>query len=333
MEPRNAALRAAERMIVDEVAETAFSRSNMTALAPLMRDYQKYIQTSQVMNVSASKTTTTVEVECFVKRGELLRDGAELLSTGLVRPPTVLVLLTEHIASAETATCREGGAAEASLVKGFEDAKFDVVDRDILRAAIDEQDLVAMITGDLDAAKRLVRQTVADVVVLGESKTEAVREVASGNMLKNKGSVSVRIFRNADDKLVETLGQEAVVHSVDPLEGGQAAIENASQKLSKELVLYAIVAATSAPASHDIIVTIEKPGERSRFDSVLERLKAISTGDVEELFYSQSLARVRVAHDGSLAGLVDGLAAAKYDGSALETRQAVEHSVVVRFSQ
>jgi len=323
------AIRNAEREMVTQVLELGLCPEVLLKLSTLIDKFSDYIQSTECISVKKDDGYTQVEIKSYVQRKRLLEDASTILLAKTTHPPTVLLLIAEKNATAEE-TAR-AGIAETTLGLLLAEAGLDLLDREAMHTGVGEAALLQAIQGDLEAEKRLARQTLAQAVVLGQAVTKIERPASSANLLKNIANVTLRVYRSADGKLIESFGAEAAIHSQDPKEGGRAAIENACHKLKKDLALYVAMAAVSSPPSSDVTITIEHPESRARFESLVAKLGLLGDGDVDELFFSERLARVRMPYFGSLAALVDTLAAGKYEGRALEVRRALERNMTVRF--
>ena len=329
---RQAAVAVAERAAVRQLAEAAVGLRRLSLLNPIVDNAPRYIRSTQLIRYDATSDGVEVEVETFVKRKALLREAARLILPHLPRPPTVLVLIAERIGSDAPLRVDEPGVAETAMVKALRAARLTVTGSDVARACYPAPQLLEMVQGGVELAQHLARHCFAEVAVVGVATSTEGPEPAGGNVFANEASIDVHVLRAADGKLIEALSQEAVVHSVDPLEGGRLAIEDACAKLAADLKLYATLAALGGGDPGGVLLTVETPGGRERFDLLLAALgEASGGGEVEVLFYTDSLARVRVHYEGLMGPFMDQITTRQYAGRALEIQRAVERDVVVRF--
>ena len=330
---RDTAIARAKHDIVARLLQTELAAKDLSALETILDRADSYIQATQVCRHETAQNTTEVEIECYVKRKQLLQDTAVFLFPRMTPPPTVFVVMAERIGAAGPLSVAQPGTAENALIERLREQGFEIVDSALVRACCTESDLVRAAQGDVPVAAALAQKSFADIAVFGEAQCEAVSEKMGSNVLANEAKVTLRIVRAADGALAEAMARDARVHSVDALEGAQAALKDACAKLTKDVTTAAVLSVLSAARREGITtVTIEKPGNRSRFDLLVEALRQETAGaPVEELFFSETLARVRVSYAGSLGTLMKTVTGGLYEGLALEPVKAVEGNIVLRF--
>ena len=348
---RNAAVQGAERDMAALTLKAALTSELLAAAKPILDKANQYIRSVQLIRYETVDGATRVEVEGFVRRKELLKDAAAFLLPRMTEPPKVLVLIAEPPGAGKPVSAASPGTAGKAIEESLKKASLDVVDSSVARACYSEADLLKRLEGGNEEAGALAKQQFADVAVLGalavssESQetngaevlrapdgAEALR-APGGGVAANKATLSVRVFRARDGKLVEALSAEAIVHSLDAMEGAAAAIEDVSAKLAPDLETICVLAVAGLAPSGDTLITVEQPGTRGRFDELVKAITEICGGTgVEVLFYSDSLARMRIDYQGLMTPLLDTLEKRTYDGRALETRRAVQHDVTLRLA-
>jgi len=328
---RAAAVVEAEREIVRQTLQAALALEDMTPLEPLVRQPSRFIRSTQLINYTESGEATKVEVECFVDRKDLLTSAASVLLTRMVRPPVVLVMLAERMSDAAEWSADRPGAAETALAKGLRAAKLEIADPAPIRTNTGTGELLAKIGGETASPAELAARTGAQAVVLGEAVVDQIGNPAAGNILTVSAGVSLRIYRGSDGSLLDALAEEATVQSANPVEGVLAAINDAAAKLVKEAALYGVLAAAAPVRQDELIVTVQDPGRRERFEQLMRSAQALTGKDaVEEIFFAADLARLRVKYQGQVSDFVDTLLARKYEGFALEPRHVVQRDILLR---
>lgn len=328
---RGAAVQKAEQDIVRQTLDAALVLDDMTPLNGLIQQPGKYIRSTQLIRYDTTDTATKVEVECFINRKDLLKEAAATLLPRMGRPPAVLVLMAEQFGSAGVLDASRTGAAETALSKELRAAKLEVSDPAALRAGADTDALLAKIQGTLGSPAELAARTGAQSVILGEAVVNEGPTSASGNVHTLNAGVTIRIYRGSDGSLLDALSQEATVQSANPAEGAIGAIGDACAKLAKEAALYAVLAAVAPVKQDELIVTVEEPGERGRFDQVLRQAEnAGGEGSVQEIFYTGDLARLRVKYAGKVSDFVDTILAQHYQGFTLEPRHVVQRDILLK---
>lgn len=327
---RAAAVGRAEREIVGETLEAALALDDMTPLEPLVRQYSRFIRTTQLISYKETGDETQVEVECFVDRKELLTSAASILLTRMVRPPVVLVLMAERLSAADELSADRAGAAETALARELRCAKLGVAGTAAIRENMEAAELLARIGGQAGSPAELAARAGAQTVILGEAVVDETEPPAAGNVLTSNAAVTLRIYRGSDGSLLDGLSEEATVQSANPVEGAVGAVNDACAKLARDAALYAVLAA--APVRPDeLIVTVEDPGRRDRFDQLVQSAQAATgQGAVEEIFFADDMARLRVKYEGRVSDFVDTILARKYEGFALEPRHVIQRDILLR---
>lgn len=329
---RVAAVRDAESKIVAEALKAILSTDDVVSFATLLANVEDYIRSTQLIEYKTVDGRTFVEVESLVKRAELMREAARTLLVSRVSPPSVLLLMAESTTTDARVVSDRGSAATGAVADILRKAGLAIADTGIVMQCHSKEDLAGIITGEPDKALILARQGFADVIVLGEVVCSGDIPPSGGNVVANKATVTLRVFRGADGKLMDALSQEAVVRSLDVTEGTRAATEDACAKLARDLPTSAVLATAGVSQPEGLVVTVEAPGTRARFDRLLERLRAlVGESSVDELFYTDALARIRATYDGPLPGLLESLTDEPYDGSKLDVTRAVGRDVILRF--
>lgn len=328
---RDEAVRNAQRQIVSMILEAELAPCYLPQTEPFIGKAHEYFRSIQVVRQQSEENRTAVEVESLVYRKRLLEDAARFLLPRMADPPTVSLLVVERIGATGEVVPGQG-TAEAELAKALEKAGLALAGAEDTRARYAPADLAAKILGDVEAASQFAREHLADVVILGESVSTEERSGASANVLANTAAVTLRVFRSSDGKLIEAFAREARVHATDGAEGRRWAIRDACEKIAGEAFLACLLAVIGSPFQDDVVITVERPGSRVRFGEFVDTLKVTAgVGEVEELFYSPGMARIRVEYEGSMAELVDSLAGKPYDGQTLYTRKAVHRTLILGF--
>jgi len=329
---RVAAVRDAESKIVAETLKAILSTDDVGSFANLLAHCEEYIRSTQLIEYKTVDGRTHVEVESLVKRTDLMREAARVLLASRAAPPSVLLLMVERAGGDPGSVSDKGSTAVDALADILRKAGLAIADTGVVTQCHSKQALADIITGEPDKAHILARQGFADVIVLGEVVCSGDVPSSGGNVVANKATVTLRLFRGTDGRLTDAFSQEAVVRSVDISEGTRAATEDACAKLARELSTAAVLATAGEKRPQGLVFTVETPETRARFDEFLERLRSlIGEGNVDELFYTDALARVRAEYDGPLPDLLEGLTDQPYSGTKLDVTRAVGHDVILRF--
>ncbi len=324
---REEAIRQAQVEIVADILKSALASEHFARVKSLLDQTPRYISTTQLMRCNFRDGLVRVEIECYVKRADLMKDAAAMLLPRLPVPPTALVIVLqeakEGVADADTAS--------KALSKTLKDRGFDLVDTEVVRACHSDEEIATAVQGDNDVAARFARERFADVAILGHADIANAAEAGSLNLVTSTAHVTLRLFRTTDGKLADDLSSEAVIHGVDPKAGADAALQDACTKMAVDLEIAATMTVGGTRATEDILITIEQPGGEDRVKEVLKVATAFAGQDAELLVCTQRLARIRLPYDGAMTPLLDALTGQRYSGATLETQKAIQRNVQMRF--
>ncbi len=328
---RTVAIAAAEQAVVLEVLDSIVGGARMASVALLADRTDHYISRTDVLRHEQAGDRTTVEVEVYVKHAALRYQAAALLLRTMHFPPVVAVIVAEQVTSEMAFSVTAAGIAQTCLSAGLRDAHVNLADTGGIRVGFEQSDLVARIRGDLEAAGAFARRFEADVVVMGEAvSVEEVLE-RGANVVKNKATVTVRVFSPRDGVLLDANSQEAVVHSALALDGATQAIQDACAKLLGEGVVTTVLSATASKPQDLVSVTIMSPGQRIHMDVIEDALAGVAgVLSLEETYFSAEQACLRLNYAGSMSRIVEALAGLQPAGFSLEVHQVVDRDMTVR---
>ncbi len=327
---RNAAVKNAEHAVLVQVLESIVGEGAMPKVASLLEQPSRYVYSTRVLRHEQSAGTTTVEIETFVRRKALETQAAELLARRLPWPPKALVLVAERIGKDGAFSVAEDGVGQTALSEALHKNHIAIADRSALRERYSDADLIGRVQGDLEVARQFAQENLVDVVLLGEAIAETELSPSGANVYRNKATVTVRLIRARDGKLLEAIAQESVVHSANPAEGGAQAIQDACTKLRHAITVRTVLAAVGAGPRDDVILTIKDLGSRARLDEVMRVLsESAGVEAVEELYCAEAEACLRVKYNGPMAPFVDNLTLRDYPGFSLEAQRVVARDMTV----
>ena len=321
----------AQRRILAEILEAAFSVSDVSSANSVLDAGALYIKSTQVIATSTEKGLTKAEVECLVRRKRLLSDAALLLLPQLPFVPTVLMVTAERVGE-EPGSLAQDARSAAKLRGFFKGTDFELDDGQSLRKCHTDEQLLAAAQGDNELAVSIARERFADVFAIGLVQVSEDSGGVGGTVVACKANVTLRVFRGSDGKLLDAFAQQAIVHSAVGSGGGGQAVEDACDKVKKDLLVATVIAATSLRTTDDLVITVEDPGTKARFDALVKAMGSVEgAADVEALLYSDALARVRVSYGGHPGTFLRAVEGRRYEGEEFEVRRAVLRTITVRF--
>ncbi len=329
---REMALESARKDAVEQVLRSLVATEDITPLRAILRHASRYVRSHELLRTGRDGGQTVVEADVRVLVKPLQYDVAVTMLPRLPSPPKVLVVVGERVGSDKIVAVPDFGIGETALRKGMKNQRLDLSGTDVLGDRFNQAQLIEAVTGGIETGRRFTVANRADVVMLGAATTTAEPETDGTNVHICRAEVHLCVFRGFDGKMTDDLVSVATVRSANVDEGSELAVEDACEKLVGDAVVAAVLTALGTQQSDAVLLTVERPGSRTRFGALVVRIETeFYVGDVEELHYSEDIARVRVPYDGPMAHFVDVLSAYAYDGVKFEVQRAVGREMVVSF--
>lgn len=329
---RDAALADAERQAVEKVLESLVGVDDLRSLQAILRNAAGYVKHSDILREDSIDDMTRVEIDAQVALGPLHRDIAGIMLPRLSAPPRVQLLLGEKLGPAPIVTVPDFGIAEVTLVDGMDKAGIEVTGADALNQTFTHASLVEIVNGGVEEGSRFARSRDADLVMVGTAVEEAGEAGGNGQVLRTRVLVTLKIFRTSDGKMLEELSAAGVVHGQDAWINGEEAAQDACRRLLGDVIDATVLAMLAMADAGEIVVTVEQPGKPDRVNALIQYLLADDeVRSVEQTFYADNLARLRVAYRGDMVRLADMLAPVVCEGRKLEVLSVVGRAITVSF--
>lgn len=327
---RNAAARNAEHKALLDVIESAVGTQWTPVVAPLLDAPGTYVEQTRMLECVQSGGVSKVKVESFVRKTALLTDAAALIVRQMPFPPIVLVVTAEQPSQYSPFSVSPDGTAHRKLCELLRESHLDTDNGTALAKRYSEEELIARVQGGLDVASRFAQEQPSDIVLLGEARCTSEPIPAGTPVFRNTASVTVRLFRPRDGKMLGVSAQESVVHSAVAAEGAAQAIQDSCVKLRREMALAALLGAIAAEPTTDILLDVTAPRGRGRFDEILGRMAAHpGVEEVEELFYADEAARARIKYAGPMAPIVDDMTLRPYSDFSAEAERVIGRDITL----
>ena len=320
----------AESAAVIEVLKSWVASGDLSPLQPIIDAAPNYVHSVREVRCIPSDKDVRVEIEAKLYYAALRRDAARLILPTLAYPPKVVLVLSERVDGNDRIPAQTSGEGEAALVQFLRETRFDVVDRETVHELYAEPELLALLGSDSETCGRFARANLADVAVLGCVEQTTEKETPEAVFSSVKAAVTLRVIRATDSQLIETRTARSTVHSATIGDGAVVATRDACAKLRDGLIEAVVLAVAGASRNEDVILTVARVGEPGRIEEIRNRLREkTEVGDVEELYCSPVLARLRVVYSQPIRPLVDWLVSGKYSTFRLTLERAVGREITV----
>ncbi len=325
---RNVAVANAQQEVLESVIQSLIASDDMSPFQPMLRNAERYLRNYDLLRCDVADNVTQVEIDAHVLERPVRQDVAALIRPRLPKPPKVLLVMGEQIAADKGITIPEQGIAETAFVQELKKLNFDISVSESIAPLYPKAQLIELVKAGVDACGKFARGTMADVVLVGTAITADEGAAGGGNMARTKATVNLRVFRGLDGKMTDDLTRVAAVYGANPRESGEQAVQDACIKMSGDIVVAGILAAAGALPPDSVLIVVEKPAARDRVDGIVQTLKsAPGVSGVEDLYYSDALARLRVTYSGAVSKLVGVLT----EEEGLRVHSAIGREITLYF--
>ncbi len=329
---RKLAIEQAQQLVMEEVLQSLTHSEDMALFKPILRQTARYIPRYDLLRTDIVGETTEVEIDAHVSEKPLHRDLAAIMLPRLPHKPSVRLLLADYIGPNAESGGPTFDIAESVFRKALEEFEFTVSGIHDLLDHYEITRLLQIIQGDMDTTASFARANAEDVVIVGSVTTSHERLHADSNMLSNRARVTLRIVSGPDGKVSGTLTAEAVVQSVNPVEGGTQASQDACGKLTADCIVGVVIAMLGMQDEQRVIVRVEQPDTpefMAELESMLHAIAGVS--EIETLFFSPTLARLAVDYGGTMAYFSDSIAGRSINGRKIEIARCVKREISIQF--
>jgi hypothetical protein len=322
-EARHAALQDARQDVIWEILKTKIASGDLRPFRSMVRNADKYITRVVELHLDSDGGQTRVEIDAYVDIQAVEHDLATLMLPRLATPPTVTCLIALEDEKGGL-FLEEPGLAETTMVEGLK--KLGIVPSTHLESSAQyaQEDLRAALTGDLEKAAAYVKETLADAVVLGIVHIERGPDLDQGGTAKTRATLDARIFRGSDGDLLEVFARSAAITGKDATACQEEAITDTATKMLGDITVTTVLSVLSTQKKDEVLITLHNPGSRSRVEALMGLLgQDTAVNSIEESFFSERLARLRVGYEGPMAYIVDQISSHSYEDWTVEVQQVI----------
>jgi hypothetical protein len=329
---RDRAVGDARQRALVEVLQALSASEDLKLFHPILRNVNTYVPTYDLLRHDQVGADTRVEIDAHVQEAPLHRDIAAIMLPRLPEKPKVLLVIGEQIGDDGIMAVPDFGAAEVALKEALEDKGLEVRGVDTLDKLYTHPQLMDVVSGSVELGSKFAKENPAHVIVVGTARSTYVLEEADKNLKKNTAEVKLNVFRGSDGKMISDVFSQAVVHSADAFEGGEAAVQDACRKAQQDVLTAAAITVLSTRASDGLLITVLDPETPERLAALVQAIESLpGAGKAQTLYFSPSLARLSMPYDDSLSYLVDSLSYAKPGGAAVEVTRVLKRDVEITF--
>lgn len=226
------------------------------------------------------------------------------------------------------------GQAETTLMEEFKRMGYKVVDSATVRRNIEQAKGLRALEGDTAAAAAIGLQYGAEFAVMGTSHSKpAGGKIFDTQMQTLHATVTARIIRNSDARVVAVGSASAAQAHVDEVRGGALAIEKASRELAGNLDRrLAIHSSEDEDRGRETAVHLSGLKSYRHLDFVVTRLETQIEGveSVKLKNFTTGVAELALRYRGELKLLAGQLAREAFLGFRLEPTHVASNRIDIK---
>lgn len=320
---RHAALQAARQEVIWEILKSKIASGDLRPYRVMVRNADAYITRTDELHVDTAGGHTRVEIDAYVDIHALEQDLAATAKPRLATPPTVACLIAEQDEHGMLSIAPDN-IAERRLVEGLEKLELKAHGHQDTTVKFKMPDLHEAVTGNLIAAAAYARESLADAVVLGVVTVNREADQDKTGTARTVASLEARVFRGSDGDLLEVFARSAAITGNDSDACREEAIGDAVTKIVGNVTVATVLSVLSSQKRDEVLITLSNPGTRDRMALLMGLMSQDpAVHSIEEAYFSERSARIRVGYDGPMSRLVDLIADKLYDGWLLEVQEVI----------
>lgn len=312
----------AQQEVMREILRAKVAHGDLRPFRSMVRKAEHYVTRVEELHVETQGGQTRVEVDAYVDMPALEQDLAALVLPRLPAPPKVSCLIA--IESEGAVEIESESFIENALVTGLKNLGLAASPHSALGDIFKTSAFHDAVLGDVSASASYARETLADVVLIGKVDLEESQPVAEGAAARTRATLSLKVFRGHDGDLIDAFARSAAITGVDPVSRREEVLQDISAKMLGDITVSTVLSVLGMQNQEQVLVTLHNPGSRSRLAAFIDLLQHEPQIDtIEESFFSERLARIRLGYTGNMGYLVDLIRDRSYEGWPLEIQEVV----------
>ena len=312
----------AQQEAMREILRVKVASGDLRPYRSMIRKAEHYVTRVEELQSETAGGETRVEVDAYLDMTALEQDLAALALPRLPEAPTLSCL----VAVEENGAIEVGDPCfvEEKLVEGLKKLGLAPSPHTALNDLFKVSDYHDAALGDVAAASKYARETLADVTLIGLVTVERREGVQEGAPGRTRANLTVKVFRGRDGDLLDAFSRSAAITGLDPDQCREEAVGDAVTKIIGDVTVATVLSVLGQQHEEEVLITLQNPGSRTRVTAFLEAFQQEPMIDyIEESYFSTTVARIRLGYQGNLGYLVDQVRDRSYEGWPLEIREVV----------
>lgn len=322
--------RAAEDAI-GQILGTLAPNIDPRLMEPIFENSSKYVDSYDVLRQDTVGDNTKVELDVHIAARPLRQDLAAIVLPRLPEPPAVVLLMGEQLVGDKIVAVPDAGIAEVALRDRLRKLGLKVTSSSELAKTYGQADFIQVVNGGMAAGAQFAQENECEAAIVGTALCEA--DPTATNVARIRSTVTLRIFRGVDGKMMEEAVAHAAISGEDTLAASEEAIRDACIKVQGDATVATVMTVLGAIGKDRIHLMIPNPGPRPLADAVLNVLKGEElVEDISEPFYSDKMYRLSMHYDGPMSYLVNLISVPHYQDKFLEVDRVLNRLITAHFA-
>jgi len=334
---RDRAIKDAQRKAVELSVGVLIDSETITQNYSVIRDeiYARsvgYIQDYKVLGESKEEGLVRVSLQATVRMRPLKEDLDRVIVR--VGKPRVLFMIAEQDIGGNAPVAWWQGTSgmgqfvvDASLQQYFLSKSFVVVDHSLKKP----RRKLSPNPSDSEAAA-LGHDYDAEVVIVGRAVAKDAGKIANFNLHSCRAEISARAIQVDNGHVLAAESARAAAAHIDPMTGGNEALQKASDLLSKKLADQ-VIAAWARQVSDSSLITLDitnvgRYADFVKLKGVLkDQVRGVST--VYQRSFAEGKAKLEVDYQGTAQELADELALKEFEAFNIRILEASQNRLKI----
>jgi hypothetical protein len=307
LEERQAALKEARTQGLQLWLDTQIDSLDPDTASRFVAAADEYVVSTDIVGEAPVTLGRQLSVAVFVDRERLRFDVASHLFPLRKTPARAVVILGEELVGVPGYTVAQDGGGTAMLNSFFDGQQLQSIAPSEITRLYSHDDLVRCLREGVKAGGRLGRALKADVVFLGEARTELIGDPEQPTF-QVRAFVDAMVVLSKNGSLLDRVEAEAVVSGTDVAVASNRALKDAVYKVQQRLLVAAALGLVDGGVADVTRLVVRSDNIRmaeAHVSEFLKRNEAITFAELlhrgrDELVYD-------IAFEGKLGALVRSL--------------------------
>lgn len=301
-------------------------------MEPIFRESSRYIDSYDLLRHDNVGDNTKVEIDAHIAARPLRQDLAAIVLPRLPEPPAVVLLVGEQLVGDKIVAVPDNGVAEVALREGLRKMGLKVTSSSGLASTYSQADFINIVNGGSEAGARFAQENECEAAIVGTAVCAFEPNAFGTNVGRVRATVTLRIFRSVDGKMMEESVSNAAIAAEDAMAASEESLRDACTKIKGDATVATVMTVLAAVGKDRVHLMIPAPGPQSLAEGVLKVLRREEfVSDISEPYYSAKMYRLSMRYDGPMSYLVGLISPGNYDGKTLQVDSVLSRIIKAHF--